>query len=472
MNNNSVWSLFEKQVISPGNCTHCGACVGLNPSVLDFKDTPYGPIPFLKKKYLTKNEREALNIGWEICPGRGIPLNSLLSWLHSKHIEPSLIGPTRNIYTGHSNNNLIRKNGASGGILSGIAIHLLETNQVQGAVVLKQGHRIPDKAEPIIATSREEILNSAQSVYSTTPLLTILKKISNFKGKLLFIGLPEHVATIRMLQYIEHPSVKNIKIIIGPYVGANMYPGSVRTFLRMKKVSIDTKIKKLFWRYGDWPGKLRVELEDNKVYESEKFYYNFLIPFFISNNSKLTPDFCNELTDISVGDAWSPKFESRNGGYSVITCRTKIGEKILNRMNLKNKIYLEGATVSELITMHSHMLDFKKIGAFLRIKIKKYLGSPFPEYDYFPINIYRKRFLFEIISSLIFWVASRQFSRWILQNLSVELMGKIFKYIRLKWKGVSRPNRNAGLTRVKFLLKKSARWEQLTILKTARNGKK
>jgi len=472
MDNNLIWSFFKKQVIDPGNCTHCGACVGLNPNVLEFKDSSYGPIPFLKRKQLTKNENEALKIGWEICPGRGIPFPNLLSWIHSKIIKPSLIGPVKNIYTGHSNDDSIRKNGASGGVLSGIAIHLLESGEVQGAIVLKQGHRIPDKAEPIIATTREEILDAAQSIYSTTPILNILNKISAFKGKLLFIGLPEHIAVVRMLQYIKHPSVKNIKIIIGPFVGANMYPESVRAFLKMKNVSKNTKIRKLFWRFGDWPGKLRVELENNRIYETEKFYYNFLIPFYISKNSKLTPDFSNELTDISVGDAWSPKYESRKGGYSVIACRTKLGEKILNTMFLKNKIYLESESVVELIKMHSHMLDFKKIGTFLRIKIKKFLGSPVPQYDYFPINIFKKRFLFEIFSGLIFWIASRKLSRWILQKLSVEMMGKTFKYIRTRWKNLSRPNRNAGLTRVRFLLIKSKRWQQLTTLKIIIHGEK
>ena len=118
------------------------------------------------------------------------------------------------------------------------------------------------------------------------------------------------------------------------------------------------------------------------------------------------------------------------------------------------------------------MLDFKKIGTFLRIKIKKFLGSPVPQYDYFPINIFKKRFLFEIFSGLILWIASRKLSRWILQKLSVEMMGKTFKYIRTRWKNLSRPNRNAGLTRVRFILIKSKRWQQLTTLKIIKKKKK
>jgi ferredoxin len=42
------WERLQQQVIQPGNCTHCGACVGLCPDLLDVQETDRGPLPHLR----------------------------------------------------------------------------------------------------------------------------------------------------------------------------------------------------------------------------------------------------------------------------------------------------------------------------------------------------------------------------------------------------------------------------------------
>ena len=41
-------------------------------------------------------------------------------------------------------------------------------------------------------------------------------------------------------------------------------------------------------------------MSDGKILKAEKFYYNYLIPFYRTKGSLLSIDFCNELTDISA----------------------------------------------------------------------------------------------------------------------------------------------------------------------------
>ncbi len=40
-----VWERFRREVIEPGNCMHCGACVGLASELLEFTETDRGPLP-------------------------------------------------------------------------------------------------------------------------------------------------------------------------------------------------------------------------------------------------------------------------------------------------------------------------------------------------------------------------------------------------------------------------------------------
>ena len=43
-------------------------------------------------------------------------------------------------------------------------------------------------------------------------------------------------------------------------------------------------------------------------------------------------DFVNEFADLSVGDAWSPKYEKEGGGFSVVVTRTGAMERIIEEM--------------------------------------------------------------------------------------------------------------------------------------------
>ena len=77
------------------------------------------------------------------------------------------------------------------------------------------------------------------------------------------------------------------------------------------------------------------------MFQMIKFYYNYLIPFYITKGSLLSIDFCNELTDISVGDAWHPKYEKQGKGFSVIVGRSKKGINLLEQMEKEKSIFLE-----------------------------------------------------------------------------------------------------------------------------------
>ncbi|MCZ7666239.1 MAG: Coenzyme F420 hydrogenase/dehydrogenase, beta subunit C-terminal domain [Chloroflexi bacterium] len=42
-------------------------------------------------------------------------------------------------------------------------------------------------------------------------------------------------------------------------------------------------------------------------------------------------DFTNELSDISVGDAWHPRYEAQGAGFSVVAARTEKGRRCCKR---------------------------------------------------------------------------------------------------------------------------------------------
>ncbi len=455
-----LWKRFEREVVEPGNCLHCGACVGLAPGALRFEETPRGPLPRLVDPESSLGTD--LSLAWAVCPGRGIPYPELFDHL-GRPPESWLIGPFERIWIGHAKDESIRRRGASGGVISATLIHLLETGRIDGAVVCRQGVPTPEVASPVIARSRDEVLAAAQSVYAVTPMLAMLPEMAKFEGKLAFVGLPEQVAALRMLQAAGDPAALKVVFVAGPYVGTNMYRGAVRAFLRGHGVRDDVPISRLEWRAGEWPGHLRVETADGRVFSAQKFYYNYLIPFFISRNCQIIPDFTNEATDLSVGDAWSPELETAGGGHSVVIARSTAAAEVLDEMAGAGRLALQPIDWRRAATMHGHMIDFKKRGAFLRLDAQARRGRPVPDYGYRPAAIVRERRVVESVISGSFRFGRQGWARWLVSRLPLGLVGPAFNALRKGWKSISKPTKRKGLASVDFTFRRNPeRWSEIS----------
>jgi len=414
--------------------------VGLSGGVIVFSDKTGSYLPII----ISEPEQKLADLIWEVCPGKDFNFP-----LYRKKFYPSDVpfnlytGPYQQISIGYSKDENIRRNSASGGILTSILIWLLDKKMIEGAVVTGMSDSEPWLSRTYIATTRDEILSAAQSKYIITSVNEILPEIEHFKGRLAYVGLPGQIQSIRKLQAINHISVKNIAYIFGPFYGNTLHFSSVKSFLRSHDEKDYRKISKLYFRYGEWPGSMRVEMASGRIIELPKFHANYLIPFHILKNSLLCTDLSNEFTDISGGDAWAPQYEDRGKGFSMIIARSEQGLSIIEQMKAEGCIKLENIDIIEAITMHSHGYDLKKRGSFIRIRFRKLVGLPVPDYGYslggFPIG----RYLMEMVILSLFLVLGTRIGRFFIELFSPAWVGKIFEHSRLAWKkSTSRIKRN------------------------------
>ena len=92
----------------------------------------------------------------------------------------------------------VRDAGASGGAMSRVLIHLLESGRVDAVIVARQGIPSPEQASWHVARTREEILECAQSVYIPVPMLDGLRHLSPGK-RYAITCVPEQSAALRVL---------------------------------------------------------------------------------------------------------------------------------------------------------------------------------------------------------------------------------------------------------------------------------
>lgn len=387
---------------------------------------------------------------YQVCPGVDIDYPGLNQFVFGQMPSSWLVGNYRDFYIGHSLVPEIRHQGASGGIITQVLVYLLEDDLIDGAVVLRHGWPKPWLSAPIIATTVEEIADASQSVYVPTPVNTILTEMDKFKGRLAYVGLPDQVAALRELQRQGHSGANKVEYVLGPYVGTALYLAAIESYLRSNGISSLEEIERLRYRDGEWPGYLSIKLRSGEELKAEKFYYNYLIPFFITQATLYSVDFTNELTDISVGDAWRPDLESKGGGHSVIVSRTEKGADLLAALRRERLLTLEKITPEEAIKMHAHMIDFKKRGAFIRLKRRQSSGKPVPSYGYRPSSTSIARQIIEVVISLLFAIGRTKISRWLVERIPLRTLGPIFNGLRKSWKRISKPAKRKDLGETPF----------------------
>jgi coenzyme F420 hydrogenase subunit beta len=413
------------------------------------EDTPSGPVP----RFPAGTDLPPL--AFECCPGKGLDYPDLYRRVYGGLPANWLTGPAVAVRTGHATDEAIRRNGASGGVLTQTLVYLLEQGHIDAALVVRQGIPTPEKARSVAARSRDEILASAQSVYIPVSVLDRLGEVEPGK-RYAMTCLPDQAGALRRLQLAGHAGARQVRFVLGPYTGTALYPAAIQSYLRSAGVKADDAITRLKWRAGEWPGYLEICTRSGRVLRSNKFYYNYLIPFFVTRNSLQNMDFANEFCDLSVGDAWSPRFEAQRGGHSVITTRTPAMEGIVREMIAAGLLTTEPIDQLKATEMHGHMIDFKKRGGYLRNQFRRRLGLAAPDFGMRPDPLPAARVAVELVISAVFLLGGTRFCRWCVERVPERMIGPLFNRVRLVWKSASKPTKRKGLGNLRMIPENNA----------------
>jgi coenzyme F420 hydrogenase subunit beta len=281
-------------------------------------------------------------------------------------------------------------------------------------------------------------------------MLEILERLERDKRYAITL-VPEQAAALRWLQAAGDAQARQVAYVLGPYTGTALYPAAIDSFLRSQGVPRDDAVASLQWRAGEWPGYLEIHTRGGRVMRSKKIYYNFLIPFFVTQASLQSMDFANEFCDLSVGDAWSPRFEAEGGGHSVVVTRSAEMETIVADLVAQGKLTLEVVDPQTATEMHGHMIDFKKRGGYIRNRWRRALGLQAPDYGLRPEAIPLSRYAVELAISGLFVIGRTAAARWLVQQVPERVIGPLFNRLRLSWKALSKPTKRKGLGNLRMI---------------------
>lgn len=439
MNDRSPVTRLRREVVDAGICAGCGACVALAANgQAQMVRTNSGMIPEFP------DEVELPPLAWEACPGKGVDYPDLYRKHFGSLPDDWRLGRVDRLWTGHAGDPQVRRQGASGGVLTAVLLHLLESGRIDAAVLARQGVPEAQHASWVIARSADEIRACAQSIYAPVSILDALPALQAGK-RYAMTCLPEQAAALRVLQQAGDARASQVNWVLGPYTGTALDGGAIRSLLRAHRVADEDAITSLQWRAGEWPGQLEITTESGRTVRSKKVYYNFLIPFHVTQTSLLSMDFANEFTDLSVGDAWSPQFEAMGQGHSVVLSRNAEMSAVIDEMERGGLLQLEDADPLKAAAMHGHMIDFKKRGGYLRNRWREATFRKAPDIGLDPEPIGVSRLVVEVVIGLVFGLCRNGPARWVMQQIPQWILGPLFNRLRLGWKQASKPAKRKGL---------------------------
>ena len=244
------------------------------------------------------------------------------------------LGDIENCYLGYSLSQNIRRNAASGGIVSSILLYLLESREVDGALVSKisiENGEISSKT--FIATTSEEILDCRSSIYFDVSVISNLNQIRNFDGRLAIVGLPCHLSVFRRIIEKDEKIKNKINLMIGLFCGHNSQKELLDRLIMLKKIN-KKNIKNIIFRRGHWRGNMYIYFNNGEhisfPFQDFSLYQN--LHFFSLRKCLFCSDHTGELSDISCGDAWLTSLKRNEIKHSIFISRNKKSEKIINNM--------------------------------------------------------------------------------------------------------------------------------------------
>lgn len=368
-----------KQIVSGGLCCGCGACVySVGNGILDLTMDDKGYLRPVEGKAVEPSHENRII---DVCPGIGLNHDKNLD--HNVQYLPPW-GPIRWLGAGHATDPEVRHQGSSGGVLSALLIHLLETNQV--AFVLQTSASItePLKNVPVLSFDRQSILSAAGSRYAPAAPLMGLAAALEHPGRFAFVGKPCDVAALRKLMALDPALRERIPFVMSfMCAGTPSLYGSLAVLEQMGVAP--RSLRSFRYRGEGWPGLARAETTNGAVSTmSYNEAWGSILNRHLQSRCKMCADGTGEFADVVGADAWYgvdgyPDFSEREG-RSLVIARNAIGKALIDEAVSKGAISVGEFDVNDLQSIQPYQLRRKQEQIARRLAAKT-LKRPWPTYE-------------------------------------------------------------------------------------------
>ena len=320
-------------------------------------------------------------------------LNRIVGKLVRKDWSPeqirAMVGPWRDVWLGHAADPAVRETAASGGVVSALLIHMLDSGTIDGALlcttVIEDGRVRP---RYLIARDAEDVLAARGSTYIATRFARdAAPLIDRFDGKLAVVGLPCDLTWIAKARQSRPQIDERVVLTIGLLCGHSSQPELVDRLVERLEDEANSPIESFRFRVGHWRGRLRATFEDGKTtdapFSTFSLYQNLY--FFCDKKCLFCGDHFAFDADLVVGDVWRPELKCDPIKHSGFFARTDAGERAIGAALDTGAIEAEPMSVSDLVEGQARTAPFH-YNVSARARAGKRVGIEIPDTTKAPVS--------------------------------------------------------------------------------------
>ena len=359
-----------KDVVSSYLCTQCGTCVAVCPvHAIEMRETPSG----LLVPHIFDDKCIECGKCREVCPGVSINLDI------PEHVDP-FKGQVLGAYVAHACDKTVRTKGQSGGVVSALLLFLLETNQINAALVTTMPNDGSLRPEPFLARTREQVLAAQGSKYCPVATNAVFANVFP-NDRVAVVGVSCQMHGLQRLTQVQHTVKQNIDYRIGLVCDRTLLYSCIDQMAINADLNLGniTKMEYRSKARNGWPGEVCFHLNSGE----KKFFPSSLRmrlkDYFTPPRCRLCFDKMNGYSDITVGDAWGVSESSL--GDSNIIARTEKGNTLLR--NAVNAGYLSLHETDEEIIFKGQGIEARRQNFVAFTDACQKLKRAVPEYNGF-----------------------------------------------------------------------------------------
>lgn len=350
------------RIVEDGLCIGCGLCQSVaGPERVQVVETPAGE---LRPVVVGEVDDATVERIYDVCPGvrvEGLPESDVTPATHVDNVW----GPWRRMVRAWATDPSVRFEGSAGGVLTALAIYLLETGRVSFVLHARASRSRPTFGERHVSVTREDVLAGAGSRYGpAAPLIDVHQALARGEP-FAFVGKPCDVAALRNLARHDPRVHEQVRYWLAPVCGGYMPTASTGEFLRRHDVDPD-EVTALRYRGRGCPGPTRIETA-TRVMELDyvdlwgEDSSQWSLPF----RCKVCPDGIGEAADVAVADAWPGGAPERGAsewdpGVNAVVVRTERGRELMEAAGRDGALTFEyDVTPDEMSRYQPHQMRKK-----------------------------------------------------------------------------------------------------------------
>jgi len=376
------------KIIDGGLCHRCGSCVGICPTkVLGLDNEDYPAVHNL-------SACTDCDLCVKVCPGDEFDIHEAYQQKFNTECDVTAThGEFTEAFISFATDPDIRERSTSGGLITAILLNMMERGEIDGAVVIVSDKNEIWRGKPIVARSREEILDAMKSKYAISPTNSVFGEIREIPGRYALVGLPCQIHGFVKAAELDQRLRERVVLTIGLYCHAAIEHDALKLIWK----SLGSKVegaKRYISRVGKHPGTPHLEMSDGSLYPvyfgnkpgyrpSSMEVINIVYRLYTPARCLTCFDASAEFADIAVGDPWmAPPHEGVDfyKGWSFALVRSARGKQACDNALSDQRIVVESVTRKEALACNKMMSTEKRWRAFRVIETLRRQGRPVPAY--------------------------------------------------------------------------------------------